>query len=56
MNDQKFSSMIYYLAQQVRQSQDCVLEVICNDNGALIHLIPLSAWTAQIDNDEEEDE
>lgn len=44
MNNVNFTEALTVLANTVNESQNCVLEVIIGEGGALAHLIPRDLW------------
>ena len=54
MLNQKFVDAVYHLGKFVTDNENCVLEIIMNDDGALIHLIPVELY--QRLNEEDEDD
>ena len=53
MLDQKFVDAVYHLGKFVTDNQNCVLEVIINEDVALAHLIPVEIYMGM---EEEEDD
>ena len=44
MSNVNFTEALMVLAHTVEQTQNCVLEVIIGEEGALAHLIPRDLW------------
>lgn len=54
MLNQSFTDAVYHLGKFVTEYQTCVLEVIMNDETALIHLIPKDLYEGLADEDEDD--
>ena len=44
MSEVNFTEALMVLANTVEKSQDCVLEVVIGESGAVAHLIPRDLW------------
>lgn len=44
MSKVNFTEALMVLANTVEKSQDCVLEVVIGESGAVAHLIPRDLW------------
>lgn len=55
MLDQSFTDAIFHLGKFVAEYQNSVLEIIMNEDTALIHLIPRDIYEGLEDTDEYED-
>ncbi len=55
MLNQRFVDAVYHLGKFVTENENCVLEVIMNGDGAIIHLIPVELYH-QLNEEDDEDE
>ena len=53
MLNQKFVDAVYHLGKFVTDNENCVLEIITNGEGAIIHLIPVELYKQLSEEDED---